>query len=347
MNSRERTLAAIHGIPDKIPFNPFIMHLAAELSNIDYCHEYVPNPEKIAAAQIKCANFFGIDHLNVSTDAFRTAAAWGVEIFWDGNTPDGKTFLTLDEFDSIETPDLLASPRVMNRVKAVELMKKKTRGTQCIVGWVEAPFAEINCLFGVMAIMQLPRKNWSAKVKSLMDRVVPVLYEFAMLQIEAGADIIGFGDSMVSQIGPKKYLSGCLEKTQQLFASVKKHLPVLYHTCGDNSGIDREGNDMLQLIASTGCDILDIDYQIDLTTAKNKVGDKVCLRGNSNTQILGSDKYSSNEVVEEVARNIRAGKIGGKYMYAAGCELPWFPKDLAIRNLSISKALNEKMGKYL
>ena len=36
MNSRDLTLSAIDGIPEKIPFNPFIMHLAAVFADIDY-----------------------------------------------------------------------------------------------------------------------------------------------------------------------------------------------------------------------------------------------------------------------------------------------------------------------
>jgi hypothetical protein len=34
-------------------------------------------------------------------------------------------------------------------------------------------------------------------------------------------------------------------------------------------------------------------------------------------------------------------------MYAAGCEWPWAPLDLAIRNLSIAKALVEKFQKKI
>jgi MtaA/CmuA family methyltransferase len=346
MNSKERTLAAIKGIPDKIPFNPFIMHMAATLCNVDYNSDYVKKPEVLAESQIKCANFFGIDHINASTDAFREANAWGVEIDWNGHTPSAKTFLKIEDFDSVETPDLTSNERIIDRIKAVQLMKEQSREEQCVIGWIEAPFAEITCLFGVIEVLMISRDGWVEKVKKLMDRVLPIEMEFAKLQIEAGADMIGAGDSIVSQIGPKKYKQGCLEHTCKLIADIKNHVPVLYHTCGNNSGIDREGNDMLQLLGSTGCDVLDIDYQVDLATAKQKIGENVCLRGNINTQIIGSDRYSSEDVIQETIKSIEAGKKGGKYMLAAGCESPWSPKDLAIRNLSIMKALNEKMGKY-
>ncbi|MHA1803649.1 MAG: uroporphyrinogen decarboxylase family protein [Promethearchaeota archaeon] len=347
MNSLELTLTAIKGIPEKIPFNPFIMHFAASLAGVNYNQEYCQNAEILANAQIKCSEMFGIDHVNVSTDAYREASAWGVEINWEGNTPIAKTHLKIEEFDSIETPDLLESERVNDRVKAVEILHEKVGGQQCIVGWIEAPFAEICCLFGLIDVLLLCRHpDWDKRIAKLIERILPVQKEFASMQIEAGADIIGAGDSAISQIGPMRYERCCLKATQDLFSYIKRKVPVLYHVCGDNSKIDKEGRDMLNLISGTGADIIDLDYQVDLKMAKEKIGKDHCIRGNTNTQILGSLTYTINEVMDEITKTIAAGKPGGQYMYAAGCEWPWEPIEMACRNLGMAKTLTEKIGKY-
>ena len=52
MNSLESTLSAIKGIPERIPFNPFIMHLAASLANVDYNHDYCQKPDVLADTQM-------------------------------------------------------------------------------------------------------------------------------------------------------------------------------------------------------------------------------------------------------------------------------------------------------
>ena len=124
MNSLDLTLSAIKGIPEKIPFNPYIMHMAATLLNIDYNHEFCQKPDVLADAMIKCSDFFGIDHVNVSTDAYREANAWGVEIDWSSHTPIAKKYLEIDDFESIETPDILENIRIQNRVKAVEILSQ-------------------------------------------------------------------------------------------------------------------------------------------------------------------------------------------------------------------------------
>ena len=347
MNSLELTLSAIKGIPEKIPFNPFIMHLAASLSNVDYNHEYCQNPGILANSMIKCSDFFGIDHVNVSTDAYREANAWGVEIDWESHTPVAKTYLKIEEFESVETPELLENKRIKNRVEAVKLLSEKVGGKQCIVGWIEAPFAEICCLFGLVNVLKLCKhSDWEKRIKSFIERILPFQKEFAKLQIEVGANIIGAGDSAISQIGPMRYEKCCLEATKELFHYIQKEVPVLYHICGDNSVIDKEGRDMLMLVSSTNAAILDLDYQVDLKMAKKKIGNNICIRGNTNTQILGSETYSILDVYNEIKNTVEAGKPGGMYMYAAGCEWPFYPKDLAIRNLTIAKALTESIGKY-
>lgn len=347
MNSRDLTLAAIGGEAERVPFNPFIMHLAASIDNIDYCNVYCQNAEVLANAQIKCAKTFRIDHVNVSTDAYREASAWGLETDFSGHTPVAGAELPLDDFETLEEPDLNAASRIQNRVDAVRCLKKQVGGDQCIVGWIEAPFAEICCLFGLVNISKLAREqDWEKRVKGLIERILPVQLEFAKLQIEAGADVIGAGDSAVSQIGPKRYEAACLEATQSLFHSIQKHVPVLYHTCGDNSVVDKDGRDMLRLISSSGASILDIDYQVDLKMAKEKIGDQICIRGNTRTDILGSRAYSPETVLREITQTINHGKPNGRYMYAAGCEWPWEPLDVASQNLRIARTMIDRIGGY-
>jgi uroporphyrinogen-III decarboxylase len=349
MNSKELTLTAINGVPEKVPFNPFLMHLAAALNNVVYSQDYVQNPETLADCQIKCAKFFGIDHANVSTDAYREASAWGVEINFEGHTPVPKpgTELDWEQFESIETPNLLESARIQDRVCAVKLLRDHVGSDLCVVGWIEAPFAEINCLFGMINVLKIAlRKNWVEIIKKLIQRILPVQLEFAKLQIEAGADIIGAGDSAISQIGPMRYEKTCLELTQQLFRDIQKQVPVLYHTCGNNGVVDKEGRDMLKLIASTGAAIVDLDSPVDLSIAKDKIGSQICIRGNANTILLGKDTTLPERIVNLITQTIEIGKSGGKYMFAAGCEWPWEPLQIAIRNLSLAKAVNEKIGYY-
>ena len=185
MRSRDLTLSAVEGLAERVPFNPFIMHLAAAIDGIDYSNEYCKDANVLSEAQIKCANKFGIDHVCVSTDAYREASAWGVEVDFSGHTPVAKTHLLIDDFESIEIPDIESAPRIQDRVSAVRLLKENVGNEQCIVGWIEAPFAEICCLFGMMDVLKLARNpDWSKIIKEIFSGVK----QFDKSNPGAGAD---------------------------------------------------------------------------------------------------------------------------------------------------------------
>lgn len=348
VNGRELTLASIDGEPVKIPFNPFIMHLAAALRGVNYSGKYCTDPETLASCQVDCSTFFGIDHVNASTDAYREASAWGVRVRFDTHTPMPAPGGTLDwkRFQELETPDLNASGRIQERVKAVKLLRERAPDA-CVIGWIEAPLAELGSLFDLTGAVGLViSREGRDSLDAIMARILEVQREFAILQVEAGADIIGAGDSIASQFGPAHYKRVALAPTTRLFAAIQKHVPVLYHACGDNSTVDKHGNDMLALLASTGASVLDIDMEVDLALAKRKVGARTCLRGNTSTTVLGSMHYTPVQVMHEIQRAVDAGAPGGKYMYAAGCEWPWEPVTLAARNLGIAKTVVERRGAY-
>ena len=347
MLQRDRFLETIHGRGDHVPFDPLIMHLAAEMFQLDYSKQYCEDPSHIAQCQITAAKRFGLNHVHVCTDAYREANAWGIEVDLSHHTPMAATGSKFDftTFDAIDIPDLNHNPRIQTRIHAIKLPKQQAP-EMCVMGWIEAPFAEICCLFDMMVVMKdLLRKENANYLRKCLDRIIPIQFEFAKMQIEAGADIIGAGDAAISQIGPRNYAQTTFSATQHLFKDIKRLVPVLYHTCGDNSGVDRNGNDMLELLVGTGADILDIDFQVDLRRAKIQIGSRICLRGNTNTSLL-ADKFSSSEKVAiQIQNEVQIGKINGKYIYGAGCEWPWSPLSVAVQNLDIARQIVEKEGK--
>ncbi|GAH96291.1 unnamed protein product, partial [marine sediment metagenome] len=101
---------------------------------------------------------------------------------------------------------------------------------------------------------------------------------------EVPIKILGFGEislvfELLSDVEPIAYKripifdneKCCLKATRDLFDFIQNEVPVLYHVCGDNGVIDKDGRDMLQLVASTKAAILDLDYQVDLKKAKEKI----------------------------------------------------------------------------
>jgi uroporphyrinogen decarboxylase len=136
---------------------------------------------------------------------------------------------------------------------------------------------------------------------------------FACAQVEAGADIIGLGDAICSQISPTMYRQFALPAEQRIFAAVRELGAVgRLHICGNTSRL-------LPDMATSGAQIVDLDWMVDLRRAAQIFGDQVRPCGNFDpvrVMLRGTP-----DVVRDAVQQCLAD--GGAYLFSsAGCEIP-------------------------
>ena len=134
-----------------------------------------------------------------------------------------------------------------------------------------------------------------------------------MAQIKAGADIIGLGDAVASQISPQMYNRFALPFEQRIFNAVHEMGALArLHICGDTTQI-------LPDMVISGADIIDIDWMVDMGLAANTFRDGPTVCGNFDPVgvLLRS---TPEEVYTETMNCLRLG--GDRCISAAGCEVP-------------------------
>ena len=160
-----------------------------------------------------------------------------------------------------------------DRVDAVRLFRELDGQQYSVLGWVEGPAAEAADLRGVSRFFMdlIDDPVW---VGELMDICVETGIEFARAQVEAGADTIGIGDAVASQVGPEFYESMIQPREKKLVTAIRDMgAKVRLHICGDTTSL-------LPGIAGLGIDIMDVDHMVDMATVRKALGHKVCLAGN-------------------------------------------------------------------
>jgi MtaA/CmuA family methyltransferase len=202
--------------------------------------------------------------------------------------------------------------RMSDRVEAIRTFRQQVGGEVPIMGWVEGALAEAADLRGVGTLLLdlVDRPEW---VGDLLEICVQVEIDFARAQVEAGADIIGLGDSIASQISPRMVQQFALPYEQRIFAAVHEMGAWgRLHICGNITHI-------LDLAASSGADILDPDWMVDLGRAAETVGDRAVLCGNMDP--VAVLLHGTPELVSE--RVFDCARTGGRrWICAAGCEVP-------------------------
>ena len=315
MNSLERYINMVEGREvDIVPRLPILMGFAADFIGSDY-GAFASDYRVLVDANIRCAEAFGIDQMNTMSDPYRETQGFGAEIIY---VKDGvprcvrPPFEDVLELGSIKRPDPLTATRMRDRIDAVREYKRRVGGQYSIMGWVEGPAAEAADLRGLenflCDLIEEPELTGE-----LMDICVDVAIDFARIQIEDGADTIGIGDAICSQMSVKMYRDLVLPREQRLVSAIRAMgAYVRLHICGNITHL-------LPFIAGLDVNIVDIDWMVDMRHAREMLGPRKVLAGNLDP--AGVILRGTPDDIRNRFRDIYA-QVGNAFMVNAGCEIP-------------------------
>ena len=315
MNGLERYMGVLEGrTVDFLPRLPILMRYAAEHIGSNY-GAFASDHRVLVEANLRCADDFGMDQLSAISDPYRETQGFGAEIVFvrDGvpRCPHPPLAQTKD-LSRLWQPDALKSERMRDRIDALREMARLSEGAHSIMGWVEGPAAEAANLRGVGTFL-MDLMDDEAFCAELMDLCVQVGVEFARAQVEAGADTIGIGDAIVSQLSPALYERLIQPRERRLVEAIHAAgARVRLHICGDTTHL-------LPGMAGLGADIIDLDHMVDMAAARRVLGGRVVLAGNIDP-ILVRRSREPQEIHEAMLRTYEA--VGNPYMVTAGCEIP-------------------------
>lgn len=334
MTASERLTARMQGNPvDRIPNMSLVMQYAADHINAPLS-EFYQDYNVLAESKLRMAEDYQIDIVDAISDPYRETADFGTNItFPEDDLPLCTTPLLSNTSDisTLPTPDPLApGSRMRDRVDAIRLFHERVGGTIPVQGWIEGALAEAADLRGVNAIMYdlFDRPEWMTE---LLEHCTRVAIDFGLAQIEAGATIIGLGDAIASQVGPRFYREFALPYEQRIFDAIKNAgaIPRL-HICGDTTSIVKD-------MAQSGTQILDLDWQVDLGHARkvvDEVDPDICLCGNFDPVAVLYE--GTPDAVTKATLHCRS--VGGKnWLAQPGCEVPRNTPEENLR--AFSKAL--------
>jgi MtaA/CmuA family methyltransferase len=316
MTSLERLHRRMRGEPvDRPPNFDIMMQFAAHYAGhrlSDYYQDY----RVLVDANLRTTEAFALDIVQAISDPYRETADWGAHItFPDDDLPLCITPLLADGLDMshLTTPTPETGRRMSDRLEAVRAFREQVGGSIPIMGWVEGALAELADLRGVPnAMMDLVDEP--ERLTEALERCVEVEIAFARAQVAAGADIIGLGDAVASQISPAMYERFALPYEQRIFAAVKEAggIPRL-HICGNTSRI-------LHLMAQSGAQIIDIDWMVDMAAAAAAFAETGALVCGNFDPVRVMLQGTPEQVYQATIQCMQLG--GSRSISAAGCEIP-------------------------
>jgi uroporphyrinogen decarboxylase len=239
--------------------------------------EICKQPELAAEVTIAAAEKLGVDAAIIFADLLLPLEPMGLDFeFQAGEGPVvHRPVRTADDVRALCTD---RAGDLAYVAQAIEKVGAHFHDSLGIIGFCGAPFTLASYMIEgggsknyihTKTMMYRDHAAWQL----LLEKIVAVLTEYCRLQVEAGADVIQIFDSWVGSLALADYREYAFEATQQLVRAVQQMgVPVIYF------GVETAG--LLEQMASTGADVIGLDWRQPLDEGWRAVGHGHAVQGN-------------------------------------------------------------------
>jgi uroporphyrinogen decarboxylase len=270
--------------------------------------EICKQPELAAEVTITAAEKLGVDAAIIFADLllplepmgldFEFQAGEGPVVHHPVRTAEDVKALRTDRADQLEYVAL-----------AIQKVAAHFKDRLGIIGFCGAPYTLASYMIeggGSRNYIETKRLMYGNTVawRSLLDKIVVVLTEYCRLQVMAGADVIQIFDSWVGSLSVSDYRDYAFETSKRLVRAVQgMGVPVIYF------GVETAG--LLSEMASTGADVIGLDWRQPLDEGWRAVGHSHAVQGNLDPITLFAPVELLEVRVKEILRsaNGRPGHI--------------------------------------
>ena len=321
MTSLERCLAVLNGdIPDTLPVVPQCFMLAVEMAGFrigDINH----NGKLMAKAHVISQEKYGYDGCVIDFDDASTAEALGAKVIFRDDEPaivneEEPVLKNLRDIYDLDEPDPLKHGRLCEWLEATRTLIDEIGDHVFVMGRADqGPFSIACMLRGTTQFMMDLMTEDKKVIADVLEYCRKACVIFAKAQKDAGAHATSLGDGLAGPnlISPDMYREFALEPERKLVEEVQEYgIPFSIHICGNT-------NLIIEDMGTTGAKILEVDWQLDMQFARERIPLSTVLMGNIDPcfpLVLGTPKD-----VDDAVKNVIAATKGRSHFVSSGCAM--------------------------
>lgn len=287
MNSKQRFRAACEGAPtDRPPV--WIMRQAGrtlpEYNQVREKHsflEIVHTPELAAEVTLQPVQRFPLDAAIIFSDILVIPAALGVDVQFVPHPVLSPAIQSAADLDQLRAGGAASLEYV---AAALQLVRRELGEEKALLGFAGAPFTVASYMVegsGSKTHSRIKTLMYSepALYDRLMSAICTVTADYLRLQIGAGVDAVQLFDSWAGELSPGDFAQFALPYVQRIVEAVAgRGAHVIYYVNG-------VGN-LLEQAAASGAGVLGIDWRIELSEVRRRLGFRTVVQGNLDPAVL-------------------------------------------------------------
>ncbi|MBN1959731.1 MAG: uroporphyrinogen decarboxylase [Deltaproteobacteria bacterium] len=252
---------------------PAYQKLKHQASFWDLCSK----PDLAAKATLSAVEYLDADAAIIFSDITVIGKAMGLPLHFDP----GPKFLKVvrDEQELKQLKTIKPEQDLEYVLEAIDITRAQLDKSISLIGFCGAPFS-----LAAYMIEGIPNKNWLETKKiiynepqlaiKIIDRVTDAIIAHAQAQVKAGCDVIQLFDSNAGELAFDDLEKFALAPARRAIKAIKlTGVPVIYFA--------RNISAQLKQVATVKADVLSIDWQISIATARQKLRSMpLALQGN-------------------------------------------------------------------
>ena len=309
-------------VPELIQHN---LNLAGE------CHcAFSNDPEVMCRVILAGLARYETDAVYVSSDNYLIVEALGGQVELPPDEPPrllNPPVSTIEDALALEPLDVSRGriPVILEATRKLRgILKDEIFVKTCIDS---APFSAAAAIMGPQNFM-INLIDEPELCHAFLDKCTESVVRYGLAAAEAGAHGLAFGDSASVLVNRAMYEEFALPYAQRAISRLKAEtgLPIFYHVCGDTGHI-------LDLMAETGADCLEIDSMVSMAAAKEVVKGRCALEGNVST-IEAFYEGTPEDVTREANAILDLFGNRGGLILSSACEIPRHSPEANVRALT-------------
>jgi uroporphyrinogen decarboxylase len=262
-------------------------------------------PEVAAEVSLQPFRVLGVDAIIVFSDILIVAEAMGLAL----DVPDSGPVLSnpirdlaavrrLHDFDPERETGFVGD--------AIRAIGKAAGPDVPIIGFAAAPWT-LACYMiegqtrGDISLAKRMLHNEPEIVRELLHRIARATANYLRSQIAAGASVIQLFDTWAGELSSAEYHAFELPATKLVYELLgHPEVPKILFAKGSGR--------LLESLAQSGADVLSVDWNTDLSSARRTLGRKVALQGNVDPAILLGDEAGVRQAAQAAVE--KTGGLG-------------------------------------
>lgn len=255
-------------------------------------------PDLAAEVTIQPVDIIGVDAAILFSDILVIPEAMGMKLeMIESKGP--------KLYDPIRNIDHLNKLKKIDPIKdlkyvldAVTLTKKELNNRVPLIGFSGSPWTLMTYMVeggGSKNFSEIKKfiYNQPEAAHKLLDLISDNVADYLSAKIEAGVNAVQIFDTWGGILSPNDFDEFSLKYIQKIISKIKRNEePIIVFAKGVHFLLDK--------LASSGADVIGLDWTMNLGEVRKKIGDKVALQGNLDPTIL----YANEEKIKQEAFNV-------------------------------------------